>query len=224
MTPTFLQVPMEPKKLAQFCTSQICLCMKLYAVQTGIDWEYWKLYNRTQRSSHLKFVTFNMKQFCMFVGMSIIHDHNKCHTTSWIYSVLIVLTTNEQNYIQNSHVQSVLHTIYINTYIYTYSVVQQFHLRFSHSHLLVRNPHNLKLQTSSWIPVFFMMQHTHTPHSHNWAYTLWEHKPPFPFKEHELKDFTLNPGSFKKLSNKISSSIFWNIVHISKVTNNLVFQ
>lgn len=35
MTPTFLQVPMEPKKLAQFCTSQICLCMKLYAV----DWD-----------------------------------------------------------------------------------------------------------------------------------------------------------------------------------------
>lgn len=122
--------------------------MSMYKVVHCIDWEYEKLYNITQRSSHLKFVIFNMKQFCTFVGMSIIHDHNKCYTTSWIYSVLIILTTNEQNYIQNSYTQSVLHTIYINTYIYTYSMVQHFHLKFSHSHLLVRNPHNLKLKTS----------------------------------------------------------------------------
>lgn len=181
---------------------------------------YWKLYNITQRSSHLKFVTFNMKQFCMFVGMSIIQDHNKCHTTSWIYSVLIILTTNEQNYVQNSYAQCVLHTIYINIHIFSGATLppQIF------THLLVRNLHNLKLKTSYWNPVLFMMQHPHTPHSHNWAYILWEHKTHFPFKEHELKDCTSNPGSFKKLSNKTSSSIFWNIVHISKVTNNLVFQ
>jgi len=60
-----------------------------------------------------------MKQFCMFVGMSIIQDHNKCHTTSWIYSVLIILTTNEQNYVQNSYAQCVLHTIYINIHIFS---------------------------------------------------------------------------------------------------------
>jgi len=111
------------------------------------------------------FVIFNMKQFCMFVGMSIIHDHNKCHTTPWNYSVLIILTTNEQNYIQNSHAHSVLHNIYINTYIYTYSVVQQCHLRFSHSHLLVRNPHNLKLKTSYRIPIHTHAR-THAPRTH----------------------------------------------------------
>jgi len=55
---------------------------------------------------------------------------------------------------------------------------------------------------------------THTPHFHNWAYTLREHKPPFPCKEHELQAHIPNPGSFKKLSNKTSSTIFWNIVHI----------
>ena len=69
----------------------------------------------------------------MFVGMSIIHDHNKCHTTPWNYSALIVLTTTEKNYIQNAHAHSVLHIIYINTYINKYSVVQHFHLRFSQS-------------------------------------------------------------------------------------------
>jgi hypothetical protein len=57
-----------------------------------------------------------MKQFCVFVGMFIIHDHTKCHTTSWIYSVLIILTTNEQNYIQNSHEQCF--TYYIHKYIH----------------------------------------------------------------------------------------------------------
>lgn len=164
-----------------------------------------------------------MTQFCTFVGMSIIHDHNKCYTTSWIYSVLIILTTNEQNYIQNSYTQSVLHTIYINTYIYTYSMVQHFHLKFSHSHLLVQNPHNFKAE-NQLLNSTTVYDATRTSHSHNWAHTLWEHKPPFPFKEHALKVRIPNPGSFKKLSNKTSSSIFWNIVHVSKVTNNLVSQ
>jgi hypothetical protein len=143
------------------------------------------------------FVIFNMKQFYIFVGMSIIHDHNKCHTTPWNYSILIMLTTNEQNYIQNSHAHSVLHNIYINTYIYTYSVVQQFHLRFSHSNLLVRNPHNLKLKTSYWIPILFMMQHTHltptTGHKHYESINL------FFFKEHVLQVWIPNQGSFKKI-------------------------
>lgn len=172
------------------------------------------------------FVILNMKQFCMFVGMSIIHDHNKCHTTPWNYSVLIILTTNEQNYIQNSHAHSVLHNIYINTYIYTYSVVQQCHLRFSHSHLLVRNPHNLKLKTSYRIPIH-THAHTHHAHTHARAYAhAHTHLTPttghkhydsinliFSFKEHELQVRIPNPGSFKNYQTRPAIP-FSEILHI----------
>jgi hypothetical protein len=116
------------------------------------------------------FVIFNMKEFCMFAGMSIIHSHNKCHTTPWNYSVLIILTIPEQKFIQNSHAYSVLHTTYTYTYIYTYSVMQYIHLRFSYIHLLVRNPNNLKLKNQLMNSNIYY-DATHTPHSHKWSYT-----------------------------------------------------
>jgi hypothetical protein len=53
----------------------------------------------------------------MFAGMSIIHDHNKCHTTPWNYSVLIILSTIEQNYkLYRIHIHTVFDTLY--TYIH----------------------------------------------------------------------------------------------------------
>jgi hypothetical protein len=85
--------------------------MSMYNVVHCIDWEYWKLYNITQRSCHHMFVIFNMKQFCMFVGMSIIHDHNKCHTAPWNYSVLIIITTSEK-IIYRIHMHTVFYILY----------------------------------------------------------------------------------------------------------------
>jgi len=80
------------------------------AVQTGIDWEYWKLYNITQRSCHHMFVIFNMKEFCMFVGMSIIHDHNKCQLPGIIQCLAYLQPL--KKIIYRIHTHTVLYILY----------------------------------------------------------------------------------------------------------------
>jgi hypothetical protein len=54
----------------------------------------------------------------MFVGMSIMHQHNKRHITPWNYSILIILSTIKHNYIQNSHAYNISHTIYIYMHVF----------------------------------------------------------------------------------------------------------
>jgi len=87
-------------------------------------------------------------------------------STPWNYSVLSILTTTEENYIQNSHAHSALHTIYINTY----SVVQHFHLRFSQT-FVGKKSTQFKAENQLLNSNIFY-DATQTPHSHKWAYTL----------------------------------------------------
>jgi hypothetical protein len=152
------------------------------------------------------FVNFNVKQFHMFAGMSIIHDHNKCHTTPWNYSVHIILSTIEQNYkLYRIHIHTVFDTLYTYIHIHIFSGATIPPHIFIHS-LVGKKSTQFKAKNQS----LFLWCNTHTLTPAN---TWWEHKPPFPFKEHELK-LTFQIQEVLKIM-KTSCSSFWNVVHIS---------